>query len=72
MHPDARPHPHSLQMTFLIYLSHCAVSAFWRLQWNPDNWSIPLITSLADFTGTALLYLLFSLLHFMLPRKKAV
>ncbi|CAD5222901.1 unnamed protein product [Bursaphelenchus okinawaensis] len=47
------------QVTFLIFLSHCLVALVARFNMDPDNCSIPVITSFADLTGAGLLYLVF-------------
>ncbi|CAB3399035.1 unnamed protein product [Caenorhabditis bovis] len=52
-----------IQVMFLLYGTQLVVVSLWRLGLDPDIHSIPLITSVADLTGCAMLYLLFITLH---------
>uniref|UniRef100_A0A915PRC0 SLC41A/MgtE integral membrane domain-containing protein n=1 Tax=Setaria digitata TaxID=48799 RepID=A0A915PRC0_9BILA len=43
------------------------VYAFWWLRMDPDNSSVPVLTSLGDLLGIGLLYVLFTFLHHFSP-----
>uniref|UniRef100_A0A8V5HIK8 Solute carrier family 41 member n=1 Tax=Melopsittacus undulatus TaxID=13146 RepID=A0A8V5HIK8_MELUD len=44
-----------LQVGILLYVTEVLVRLMWRKEVDPDNFSIPYLTALADFLGTALL-----------------
>ncbi|GJQ68186.1 hypothetical protein Trydic_g10743 [Trypoxylus dichotomus] len=52
-----------VQLCLLLYTAHLLVHTMWRYKMDPDNGSIPYLTSLGDLSGTCLLYLAFSFLH---------
>ncbi|CAD5232234.1 unnamed protein product [Bursaphelenchus xylophilus] len=57
-----------VQVTFLIYLSHCLVALFSRFDLDPDNCTIPVITSLGDLTGAGMLYFVCFIAHKIVPQ----
>lgn len=46
----------------LLYFAHNLVTLLWRNATDPDNFSIPILTALGDFLGTAFLFLAFIIL----------
>ncbi|XP_053201282.1 solute carrier family 41 member 2-like isoform X2 [Panonychus citri] len=51
-----------LQVSMLLYFAHNLVILLWRNGTDPDNFSIPILTALGDFLGTAFLLVVFILL----------
>lgn len=47
------------QVALLLYITQCMIQILWRLKIDPDNWAIPLLTSLGDVSGMACLTLAF-------------
>ncbi|XP_015782128.1 solute carrier family 41 member 2 [Tetranychus urticae] len=50
------------QVALLLYFAHNLVTLLWRNGTDPDNFSIPILTALGDFLGTAFLLIVFILL----------
>lgn len=54
-----------LQVMILLYICHLLVHTMWRFKVDPDNSSIPYLTSLGDCIGSSLLLLAFMLLRYV-------
>lgn len=52
-----------LQVMILLYICHLLVHTMWRLGKDPDNSSIPYLTSLGDLVGSSLLLFAFMFLR---------
>ena len=53
------------QVMILILMCYVLVHLVWRLNKNPDNFCIPLLTSTGDLLGVILLFLCFHLVYLM-------
>uniref|UniRef100_A0A0R3RVG7 MgtE domain-containing protein n=1 Tax=Elaeophora elaphi TaxID=1147741 RepID=A0A0R3RVG7_9BILA len=56
-----------VQGSLLFYLCQVTVYGLWWFRMDPDNNSVPVLTSVGDLLGIALLYIVFSLLHHFSP-----
>uniref|UniRef100_A0A7N8YR35 Solute carrier family 41 member n=1 Tax=Mastacembelus armatus TaxID=205130 RepID=A0A7N8YR35_9TELE len=56
-----------IQVFSLLCIADCMVHGLWRKHKDPDSYSIPYLTALGDFLGTALLSVDFVMLCIMLP-----
>lgn len=54
--------PVLIQVMLLLYFAHNLVMLLWRNSADPDNYSIPILTALGDFLGTAFLFMAFVIL----------
>ncbi|MCP9262482.1 Solute carrier family 41 member 2 [Dirofilaria immitis] len=56
-----------VQGLLLFYLCQVTVYALWWFRLDPDNSSVPVLTSVGDLLGIGLLYIVFSFLHHFAP-----
>ncbi|CAG9535578.1 unnamed protein product [Cercopithifilaria johnstoni] len=56
-----------VQGLILFYLCQVAVYGLWWFGLDPDNNSVPILTSIGDLLGIGLLYIVFSFLHHFAP-----
>ncbi|VDK82083.1 unnamed protein product [Litomosoides sigmodontis] len=56
-----------VQGLLLFYLCQVAVYGLWWFRMDPDNSSVPVLTSVGDLLGIGLLYIVFSFLHQFAP-----
>ncbi|VDN57744.1 unnamed protein product [Dracunculus medinensis] len=50
-----------LQITLLLYFGQFTVHLLWKFKFDPDNYSIPLLTSFGDLLGTVFLAVAFKI-----------
>lgn len=51
-----------VQVFCLLYICHILVHTLWRFKIDPDNYGIPICTSIGDLLGSILLFLAFVIL----------
>ncbi|KAL3984551.1 Divalent cation transporter family protein [Acanthocheilonema viteae] len=56
-----------VQGLLLFYLCQVTVYGLWWFRMDPDNSSVPVLTSIGDLLGIGLLYIVFSFLHRFAP-----
>lgn len=54
-----------VQVTFIQCLTYMVTPISWRLDWDPDNVVIPVLMSISDCSGNAILLTAFMFLQYM-------
>lgn len=52
-----------LQIAILLYVTYSFSHLLWRLAYDPDIYVIPIMTAMADITGTVILFLIYYMLE---------